>query len=69
MSALMLDEIELEELTQRRRVDAQRRALDSMKIPYRVRHDDTLAVLRAHVERDPNATPGASGPREPQLRL
>jgi hypothetical protein len=67
---MTLSDAELEELTQRHRVDARRRALEAMKIPYRVRHDGTLAVLRAHVERDPDAAPGATiNAREPQLRL
>lgn len=69
MTAITLNESELEALTQRHRVDARRRALDAMKIPYRVRHDGSLAVLRAHVERDPGAPAGTIDPREPQLRL
>lgn len=66
---MTLTDLELAELTQRHRVDARRRALDAMGIPYRVRHDGTLAVLRSHVERDPKGQPGAVVPREPELRL
>lgn len=66
---LTLTDLELEELTQRHRVDARRRALDAMKIPYRVRHDGSLAVLRAHVEREPGTPAGTIDIREPQLRL
>jgi Domain of unknown function (DUF4224) len=36
---------ELETLTRRQRISAQRRALEAMQIPYRVRYDQTLAVL------------------------
>lgn len=68
-SVLTLTDAELEELTQRHRVDARRRALEAMGIPYRVRHDGTLAVLRAHVEREPHDTQVKITVREPQLRL
>lgn len=66
---LTLTESEIEELTQRHRVDARHRALDAMKIPYRIRHDGSLAVLRSHVERDPTTAAGTTDRREPQLRL
>ena len=66
---MLLTEAELEELTRRHRVDARKRALDAMGIPYRVRHDGTLAVLRSHVERDPSGAGGTMTKREPQLRL
>lgn len=67
-SSIALSDDEVQALTKRRRVDAQRRALDAMGIPYRVRHDGTLAVIRAHAERDPNAPQGTIVRREPQLR-
>lgn len=47
----MLSPSELRELTGRRRSDAQARALDHMGIPYQVRPDGTLAVLRIVAER------------------
>ena len=43
---------ELVALTGRRRKDAQLRVLRFMGIEHRVRPDGTLAVLRAHVERE-----------------
>lgn len=63
---LTLTETEIEELTRRHRVDARRRALDAMRIPYRVRHDGTLVVLRVDIEQRPAEVKPA---REPQLRL
>jgi hypothetical protein len=48
---MFLDEIELAELTGRRRADAQARALRAMGIEHRVRPDGSVAVLRAHVEK------------------
>lgn len=68
-SNITLSDDEVQALTMRRRVDAQRRALDAMGIPYRVRHDKTLAVMRSHVERDPNTPHGTIAVREPQLHL
>lgn len=68
-TSIALTDDELQTLTKRRRVDAQRRALDAMGIPYRVRHDKTLAVMRSHVERDPNSPHGTIAVREPQLHL
>jgi hypothetical protein len=47
---LTLSPEELRELTAKRRSDAQARVLDFMRIPYRVRPNGTLAVLRIHVE-------------------
>ena len=40
----------LRELTGHSRSDAQRRELAHMGIPFRVRRDGSLAVLRSHVE-------------------
>lgn len=63
---LILSDTELRELTAKRRSDAQRRALDFMGVPYRMRPDRSLAVLRVHVE----VLAGATIPpaREPQLQ-
>jgi hypothetical protein len=57
---------ELRELTAKRRSDAQRRSLDYMSIPYLVRPDGSLAVLRSHVEAPQSAAPRL--PREPELQ-
>jgi len=65
---LTLTDQELKDLTKRERFAAQRRALDAMGIPYRVRHDRTLAVLRSQLEAvGGNGAPTA--PREPVLHL
>jgi hypothetical protein len=47
---LTLSPEELRELTAKRRSDAQARVLDFMRIPYHVRPNGSLAVLRVHVE-------------------
>lgn len=63
---LTLTPDELQELTAKRRSDAQRRALDFMGVPYKRRPDGTPAVLRIHVETLAGATIPAA--REPQLQ-
>lgn len=63
---LTLSPDELRELTACRRSDAQRRALEFMGIPFRVRPGGSLAVLRQHVESMPGATMRL--PREPELQ-
>ena len=63
--SLFLTDAELEELTHRRRSDAQRRELDFMAIPYRVRRDESLAVLRIHVL----GTADANIPSSPEPEL
>lgn len=47
--AVILTQQELRELTQKQRPTAQARVLDFMGLPYRVRPDGSLAVLRAQV--------------------
>lgn len=47
---LTLSPQELRELTGHRRSDAQRRELEHMRIPFKIRRDGSLAVLRIHVE-------------------
>ncbi len=47
---MFLDAIELEQLTGKKRRDAQVRALRFMGIEHRVRPDGTVAVSRIHVE-------------------
>ena len=63
---LTLTRAELAELTGKTRSDAQRRVLDYMSLPYRVRPDQTLAVLRSHVVQLQGDTMPA--PREPELQ-
>lgn len=63
---MFLSADDLRELTDKRRSDAQRRVLDFMGVPYRVRLDGTLAVLRHHVETFPGAN--IPSPREPELQ-
>lgn len=67
---LTLTPAELQQLTARKRRDAQRIALDRMGLRYAVRPDGTLAVLRAHVELVLGGLAGgATMPhREPALR-
>jgi hypothetical protein len=48
---MFLDEDEIISLTQKRRHDAQARALRFLGIEHRARPDGSLAVLRAHVEK------------------
>jgi hypothetical protein len=53
-------------LTSKRKPSAQARALDFMRIPYRLRPDKSLVVLRIHLE----STMMDESPRpEPRLRL
>jgi hypothetical protein len=61
---MFLTEEELIELSGRRRHGYQRRQLDHLGIPYRVRTDGSLIVLRIHVEvaHDPK-------PKAPRVRL
>ena len=60
---MILSPQELAAYTGKRKPGWQRRQLDAWGIPYKVRTDGTLAVLRAHVEHLQDA------PRRPQLRL
>lgn len=69
MSSLTLTPDELQALTGRRRVDAQRRELDAMRIPYRERTDHSLVVLRSALEAALGGLPGDGTIRsaEPEL--
>lgn len=60
---MLLTPEELQELTNLRRPTAQARQLDHWGIPYRIRTDGTLAVLRVHVETQHTRRP------EPRVRL
>lgn len=66
---LTLTEAELRDLTAKLRRDAQRRALDRMGLRYAVRPDQSLAVLRSHVEHVLGAGAATIRIREPELRL
>lgn len=52
-NTLCLSEAEVRELTNRKRSDAQMRALNWMGVSYRTRPDGSLAVLRSAVEGAP----------------
>lgn len=49
-AVLTLTPDELRELTGKRRSDAQRRELEYMRVPFKVRRDGSLAVLRIYVD-------------------
>lgn len=61
---MILDTEQIYELTGKRRHAAQARELEHMGIPFKVRRDGSLLVLRIHVEGGQ-----AKASREPQLRL
>lgn len=60
-----LSPVELCELTGKLRASAQARELDAMGVPYRLRRDGSVAVLRVHAEH----MPGAGRPPEPAVNL
>lgn len=64
---LTLSVIELRDLTGKTRHDAQRRALAFMGVPYRVRPDGSVAVLRIAAEAALGGT-STMRPKEPQLQ-
>ncbi len=66
---LTLTRAEVQELTAKRRSDAQRRVLDVMGLRYVVRPDKSLVVLRSHVEQVLSGAFTIPATREPQLRL
>lgn len=57
---------QLADLTGKRRSDAQRRELDYLRVPYKVRRDGSLIVLRRDVE--PGATIAQQQEHEPELQ-
>ena len=63
----ILTDAELETLTTFFRSDAQRRELDHLGIPYRVRRDGSLLVLWADVEL--RAGGRSIEPKEPEMHL
>lgn len=56
---LLLDDVELEKLTRKKRPSAQARALNAMGIDHKRRADGSLAVLRASMERAMGGESGA----------
>lgn len=64
-SSLVLSPAEIYELTHYRRPKEQLRALTEMGIPARLRHDNTICVLRMHVTQ----LTEKPEPRRPQLKL
>lgn len=66
---LTLTTDEIAEITGRRRSAAQRQALTSMGIAYRIRPDGTPAVLRAVAEVAMGQSRASEGSARPQLRV
>lgn len=62
---ICLTSAELRELTRHRRCDAQRRELDFLGLPYRVRRDGSLVVLRSDLGLSRRGE--ADEPPEPEL--
>lgn len=62
---MFLTEKELRDMTKKIRPSLQKRELDHLGIPCKVRLDGTLIVLRAHVEFLPQEPPK----RQPQVRM
>lgn len=60
---MILSEKELEELTGKSRHKAQAKVLDFMGIPYKLRPDGSLVVLRSYL------APKEEKPSSPRLRL
>jgi hypothetical protein len=60
---IFLSDAELVALTRRTRPTAQRRVLDSLGIPFRLRPDNSIVVLCADLQ------PAARAQPAPQLRL
>lgn len=52
MDQMFLDDDELQSMTKRKQRSAQAKMLRSMGIAFKERADGTLAVLRAHVEKE-----------------
>ena len=62
---MILTTEQIAELTRRQRSDAQRRELEHLRVPFRVRRDGSLLVLWRDVEQNTSAR----APREPEMRL
>jgi hypothetical protein len=61
---MILTDAEIAELTRRERRPAQRRVLDALGIPYRIRPDGTLVVFKAYFNAPPQ-----DRQTSPRLRL
>lgn len=57
MEGMFLDDEELRSMTKRIQRGAQAKMLRSMGIVFKIRADGTLAVLRAHAEKEFGVTP------------
>lgn len=64
----VLDDAQLFALTLRRRSAAQRKVLDAIRVPYRVRPDNSLVVFVADMETADPSTPKIK-PRTWELHL
>lgn len=62
---MILSAEELVELTHLRRPSAQRRALDTLSVAYRVRPDGTIVVFKDQIHH----APAQNQPPAPRLRL
>lgn len=56
---MLLDAHQIEQLTGRKRADAQRRELEHLRIPFRVRRDGSLVVLAADLPKVGTIVPKA----------
>lgn len=75
-NSIVLSAVELQELTLKPTPGRQRRVLDYVGIPYKVRPDGSLIVLRVHVDHAYDGAGSLGGPSfsqparpEPRLRL
>ncbi len=66
---MLLTEDELIELTGMQKRAAQCRVLDAIRVPYRVRPNGSIIVLRAAVDLALGGVPAAQAPKQPELRL
>jgi hypothetical protein len=62
---VILSPADIAQLTKRRRSDAQKRELEHLRVPFRVRRDGSLLVLWRDVE----GVHHVRQPREPEMRL
>ena len=59
---LTVDEDELFEITNRRRLDARAKVLTALRIPFQIRPDNTILVYRAHLPLPKDAQPANDEP-------
>jgi len=63
--SFILDDAQIEQLTQRKRRPAQRRVLDAIGVSYRVRPDGSIVIFTEQF----HAAPAQNRPPSPRLRL